>query len=407
MKIMNYSKVFLFGILSIVLAFSSCKKDEISQVEEVIPEVTPQTVISNPLVYKLESDTTMTQGLELGCFSVDFPFDVEVITGIGTDELIWTVISVSNFDDLESLFLNEMIIADFVYPIIVTYLDGTPGWLFNEDALGSAFASCIPDSGWSGDLFPVFLISDESSCYQMDYPTYLIDANGNFLTANNESQLIDLMATNEDLFFQFPVRLIDDDGSVLTVNYADELFELLVICDDVIDQYEEIPFYALGICGDFVYPINVMNQDGNTVVVNSYDELCNFTLNGLVSGFSFPLTWINNEGEEVVVNNMEELATSSIGCYVIIVEHISLYLFYSLSNSFFGECYLINYPINYMDAETEEITYIADEDAALDILSEEGYYSIVFPITIIEVETGNQVVLYDHEDYGELISNCE
>jgi len=407
MKIMSYSKVFLFGILSIVLAFSSCKKDEISQVEEVIPEVTPQGVTSNPLIYKLESGTTMTQGLELGCLSVDFPFDVEVITGIETDESILTAISVSSFDELESLFLNEMIIVDFVYPISVTYLDGTLDWLFNEDALGSAFASCIPDSGWSGDLFPVFLISDESSCYQMDYPTDLINVNGDVLIANNDSKLIDLMATNEHLFFQFPVNLVDDEGSVLTANSVDELFELLVTCDDIIEQYGEIPLYVLGTCGDFVYPIYVINQDGNTVVVNSYDELCNFTLNGLVSELVFPLTWINSEGEEVVVNNMEELESSSTGCYILITDSVTMNLFYFLCSLFCGECYLIDYPLEYVDAETEETGSIDNKAAALDILSEDGSYLIVFPVTITEVETGNQVILDNYEAYEQFLLDCE
>jgi len=84
-------KLFFFGILAMLLAFSSCKKEEISEIIETIPEVDPQTVVDNPLVYKMGSSETTTDGLDLGCFSVDFPF------GLITDGTTYTINSVADF----------------------------------------------------------------------------------------------------------------------------------------------------------------------------------------------------------------------------------------------------------------------------------------------------------------------
>jgi len=48
---MNYSKIFFFGILAMLLVFSSCQKEEISQIDDIIPEVNTETQITNSLVY--------------------------------------------------------------------------------------------------------------------------------------------------------------------------------------------------------------------------------------------------------------------------------------------------------------------------------------------------------------------
>ncbi len=396
---MTYSKIFFFGFIAMLLAFSSCKKEEISEVEDFIEQPPIETTAVNPLVSQMKVDGTTTDGLDLGCFSIDFPFSL-----VSEDGTTYTINSIDDFDTLE---ITEEII-DYVYPINITYTDdGTTASIEDAEALGDAFAACIPDTGWGEDLFPAFLITELNSCYQMVYPFNLVDGEGNILTANDEDELVDLVATNYDLSFQFPISLVDEDGNTLTANDDEELFELLIACDDIIDW--EGPFDD---CWDFSYPFEMVDQDGNIYVINNHDDLCNLVLSGVTIDYVFPLTLVNGNGEELVVNNNEELDAAWLDCEGWNDYEVSVFAFIINSDifSYYYECYSINYPLEYINTETGETGSIEDVDAASVFLDDDDsifFTEIVFPVTVTETATGVQITFNVSEDYYEFFYNCE
>lgn len=400
---MNYSKVFFFGILAMLLAFSSCKKEEISQIEEVIPEVNTETTVTNPLVYKIETGST-SDGLDLGCFSIDFPFDL-VADG--------TTYTINDVEDFDEVFLSELEYVDFAYPVNITYnADGTTASIADGEALGEAFASCVPDDGWGEDLFPAFLIDDESSCYQMVYPVNLVDSDGNVVAVNDEAEFIDLISSYENiLFFQFPINLIDEEGNNVTANDVDELFVLLFACDDGVENPDG-GNPDNDDCWDFTYPFSIVDQDGNVYDINNHEDLCSAALYGLELEYVFPLTLANGSGEELVVNNQEELEAAWADCWGGVGE-FDLDLFSFIFNSdIFGyseECYSINYPLEYVNTYTEATGTLDDAVAAEAYLNGEPEFFdvVVFPVTVTEVETGNQITLDDTEAYFNFIFSCQ
>ena len=399
---MNYSKLFLFSILAMLLAFSSCEKEEISQVDDVIPEVPTETQITNPLVYKMEIGGA-TDGLDLGCFSVDFPFDL-VADG--------TTYTINSEEDFDAVFMSEVEYVDFVYPLNITYnVDGTTASIADGEALGEAFASCINDEGWGEDLFPAFLISEESSCYEMVYPVNLVDFDGDISTANDEDEFIDLISSYDDiLFFQFPINLTDEEGNNVTANDIDELFELLFACDDGVSNPDG-GNPDNDDCWDLTYPFSMVDQDGNVYDINSHEDLCSAALYGLELEYVFPLTLTNGDGEELVVNNAEDLEAAWADCWGGSGEFGLDVFGFILSSDIFGfgdECYSIVYPLEYINSETEETGSIDDAAAAEAYVNgyPEFFDEVVLPVTVIELETGNEVTFDDVEAYFDFLYNC-
>lgn len=398
---MNYSKIFFFGIVAMLLAFSSCKKEEISEIDDIITDVSPEITITNPLVYKMETGGA-NDGLDLGCFSVDFPFDI-VADG--------TTYTINSEDDFEAVFANEVEYVDFAYPINITYnADGTTVSIADGEALGEVFASCVPDDGWDEDLFPAFLITDISSCYQMVYPVNLVDFDGNVSTANDEDEFIDLISTYDNiLFFEFPLNLTNEEGNDVAANDVDELFELLLACDGIDNPDGGNPNNED--CWDFTYPFSMVDQDGNVYEINNHEDLCSAVLFGLELEYVFPLTLANAAGETLVVNNTEELEEAWADCWGGYGEFgIDLFGFI-LSSDIFGsgyECYSINYPLEYINTETEETSSIDDAAAAEAYITgyPEFFDEVILPVTVTELETGNQVTFDDVETYFDFLYNC-
>ena len=398
---MKYSRILFFAVLSFLLAFSSCKKDEISEMEEVIEEPAVEAVETNPLVAQMQFMVTNTGGLDLGCFSVDFPFDL-TIDG--------EAVPISSNEDFEAALMGEPEIIDFVYPLNITYNeDQTTATVDDAEALGEAFANCVPETGWGENSFPAFLISEESSCYDLVYPVNLIDLDSNLYVANDEAEFIDLISTNELLFFEFPLSLIDEDGATVTAADDEELFILLFSCDTVIeDPWGGDP---IGDCWDYVYPFEMLDQDGNVVVINNHDDLCNAMLNGLILEHIYPLTLVNGEGDELVVNSEEELTEAWLDCVTVIGGDLDVFSFLFNSDLIAGQdCYTVNYPFEYTEGSTGNVATIENAAAAQTYIDENqngAYDALNFPVTITDTSTGEQVTFENFEAFfGFLITNC-
>ncbi|MEM9820519.1 MAG: hypothetical protein AAF985_05585, partial [Bacteroidota bacterium] len=379
------------------IAFSSCsKKEEISIMEEEIEQVDTETRASNALIGQMAPSVSSSDALDLGCFSVDFPFDLN-IDG--------TTVTINSTEDFEAALNPDVEYVDFVYPINITNLDGTTATVNDGEALAEAFAACIPSSGWGNGGFPAFLISE--SCYELEYPITLINSAGETFVANDEDEFVDLIATNYDLSFQFPLNLVDEDGNTVTADDDEALFGLLIECD--VQEPGNGGVNPFGECWDYVYPFEMTDQDGNIVVINNHDDLCNAMLNGLILEHIYPLTLVNGDGEELVVNNDEELNQAWLDCLPPIDLGIDVIGFIFSSDLIEGqECYSLNYPVEYTDATTGEVNSVADEAAAQDLLNDPTVWgNIVLPVTVTSVATGEEVTIEDFESYFTFLTSCQ
>ncbi|MFK7807735.1 MAG: hypothetical protein AB8F74_08060, partial [Saprospiraceae bacterium] len=415
---MKYSKLLFFFALTVLLAFSSCKKEELSEVTETIGDVEVTTRTHNALVSQMQASTTNSDGLDLGCFSINFPFDLLV-----DDETV----TINAAEDFEDAIFQDAVFIDFVYPVTITYPeDGTTEEIADGEALGDAFAICIPDTGWNEDLFPVFLINDMNSCYTLSYPLNLTDGQGETYTANDEDELVDLVANNPNLYFEFPFDLIDEDGVAQTAENEEELFNLLLLCEDTttnpggpVDTTDCWAGYnPFADCFEFVYPYDILDLDGNTVTIENEDDFVNSLFNGTLMDFVYPVTIINLDGDEVVVNNQEGLQAVFDVCFGgngngggsgggsggggSVNSDVPVIVFVLQSDSNSGEeCYSLVYPIAYTNIDTGE-TGSFDEQGILDYLNGGtfGFEIIDFPISVISTATSEEVIFETSIEYG-------
>ena len=164
-----FIKLFMPLVLFTFL-LSSCQKEEpfSNSTIEQNSEVDTEVIEYNPLVSRVTS--IESDGLEYECFIILFPFNL-----IDSEEISYTVDNQSDFDNLISD--SDLYIIDFEYPINVETEDGNVVSLDSGEELASHFAECVPDGGWTEDLFPAYEISYENSCFELVYPLSLINLN--------------------------------------------------------------------------------------------------------------------------------------------------------------------------------------------------------------------------------------
>ena len=391
---MKFLKQFSLFALLAVLAFASCQKEEIETPPEIeIPTIDPTDDYQNGLI---DRSFGGDDGLVLGCISIDYPFEMTLLGG--------TIVEITSEDDFTNALddPNDPPI-DFVYPLNVTNEDEESFVANDTEELAELFADCIPDNGWDDFdewFFPAWDINYENSCYELAYPVTLLDEDSMAVVANDEDELISLLADGNLYSFAFPLNLIDEDGNAVTADDADDLFDLLAECS---------PEPGPGGCGvgsfgcyELGYPATLVLIDGTTVVVNDDDEFAEVVVSGEWAGFEYPLTLIDEDGNEIVVNSDEELGEALFDCAD----------FGGGPDFEFGDffCYDFVYPFSVTDLITgNTITFNNSdewEDYQFGNPMGPNPFEFVFPITLVNVETGDETVLEENEDIDEALSAC-
>jgi len=399
---MKLSKIFFFLILSILVVFSACKEEEISKDITTEQPVVPEVVEHNPLVANVSASVSSSEGLDLGCFSIDLPF------GLNVDGI---EVQISNEADFENALQGEPEFIDFIYPLNITYPDGTTESLADGEALGEAFASCVPDGGWDyeeGD-FPAYLICDLNSCYQIVYPLNLVDSEGNTYIATTEEEFVDLIAEHWDLFFEFPVNLLDEDGETVSAGSDEELFELLASCEEIDWPSDTLDWngggaYQFG-CYEFQYPITLVGQNGDLITANDADEFISIVLNGGIMGFGFPLTLVAEDGTTIVVNSDEEMNDALYECEGVVLLELPMFILYQFATNLgLGDCYEVLYPITLLDVAGNVVTINDDTAAAVEYNNTDQWF-VEFPITLLI--DGVETTITDSESMGEIWESCD
>jgi len=402
----------LFSILVVMaLLVVSCSKENIDKENTKEGEViTTTTTEGNALFGRSSGSET---GLDLDCIEVTFPFDV-----VDTDGGMYTI---SAGEDLTALVEDSVAIIDFVYPLDVTTEDGEELSVADGEALAELFASCLPNE-WNVDLFPAYLISETSNCLDLVYPISLVDIDGNITSVDNEEDFIAALA-EEQLFFSFPVTLTDGEEETV-VNNGEEMIVALFDCNDFdVDSTQwNSDFEFLG-CYTLEFPFDVMLEDGTTVTVEDHMQYCDLLLQGDVVGFGYPLTLTDEDGETIIVNSEEELNELFENCWGdgggpnFGGDATILYLAGNLPSDSTGTfvCLTIQYPLDLDEISIEDGTVIQtvtvnsnEEFAAVEgLLSGEAIYNVVYPVTIVLNETGENIILEGFEDLLDVLSNCQ
>jgi hypothetical protein len=219
--------IFLF--LSVGMLITACNKDD--QINEIVPEnpnYTPDTTIVNNLMSELVANPS--GGLDLGCMSIDFPIGLELQSGATL-----TVQDQASLDVAMNGQGDDRVVS-FVYPMAVQQADGSFVQMQSNYELSASYASCIPDQGWdraaaSGDLIPAYLLG--SICLEIVYPVNLIDGDDQPYVANNEAELIDLIVSIHELYFDLPFTVITESGDQVAIIDVDTFFDTVFDCDDI------------------------------------------------------------------------------------------------------------------------------------------------------------------------------
>lgn len=401
---MKFSRIVFFLVLSVLVVFSSCKEDEISKDIVTEQQVVPETVTFNPLVANVQASVSSTGGLDLGCFTINFPFALS----IGGVE-----VAINSEEDFQNAINDnpDQEYIDFVYPLDITYPDGTVETADSGEALGEAFASCVPDTGWTGEEgFPAFLICELNSCYEIVYPLNLLDVDGNTYIVTTEEEFIDQIANNPNLYFEFPISLINMDGETVTAQSDQDLMNLLLECDPIEWPQDTITYgggYEGGFaCYDIGYPASLVDVNGNTITVENNDAFWNALFNNEIIDFGYPLTLIDEDGVAIEIGNGEELTEALEECGGVIIEGDVFLgmLFEGATNLGFGNCYEVLFPVvlNNPQAGTT-LTLNSNDDLTENIFNE--FWIVELPVNI-NVD-GEVVVIDDIQVLFDIQSTCQ
>ncbi len=249
------------------LFFTACEKDNMDEIVVDEPEYTPDVVESNNLFLAMRS--TDSEGLDLGCLTVLYPFDLELESGSTV-----TINSESDFIAATDTTAEDPAV-DFVYPLDILDAGGNSTQASSIDELGQSFVACIPNGGWTygstSDLVPAFSFTD--LCFDLVYPVGLEDLDGNTYTADDEDDLIDLIATVDQLFFTLPITVTDANGDELVIDAYDGFSNLVESCDGVgVNPPVNIAGGSIEVvgfgCYELQYPFTLQLSDGSTVEIN-------------------------------------------------------------------------------------------------------------------------------------------
>ncbi|MEO1513701.1 MAG: hypothetical protein AAFV95_01770 [Bacteroidota bacterium] len=402
---MKYLRYLPFLFLATLFTFTSCEKDGFES--EVIEkeEVTPKEIESNRLLSS-ERTVSTSNGLQLDCITISFPFDLAYDNG--------NTITINDETDLINALedTTNCCLVDFVYPLEVTDGDGQVTTVNNPEELGELFASCIPGGGWTENDFPAFLINQENSCYEFSYPIDLRDPDGQTFTANNETEFIDLLADNPVLFFVFPVDLIDEDGATISPADIEELFEALALCEEVHNPCDSVFFGDQIACYTFEFPVSFLRADSSVVTANDANDLNSLFLGGEIVDFVYPLNLIDVDGNTVTANDGAELSELLDACYdggiVGSDEAFLILLFLSNIEGPGTGCYDINFPLN-ANLSNGTVREYASLAELLEPIrpGEASPVSVVYPVSITLNSDGTVVTLENDDDVNELLGVCQ
>ncbi|WP_284653269.1 hypothetical protein [Flavobacterium terrisoli] len=224
--------VFALAIIGLVL--SSCENDSDSQ------KLSKNSTLTQLLMRVTHNGNTPTGKSEddddMPCFVVDLPVslvvDGQTVTITTMDEYATVQNALHHAgdsdddDDDDDDSDDDEVHATFVFPISITFADGTTQLIATEEELDVAVHSCGDDA-------------DDIECLDLHYPLTLTftDANNvsTVVTLNNDDETYTFLATlggSETVVINYPLTITDANGETEVVNSNEELTDEIQQADD-------------------------------------------------------------------------------------------------------------------------------------------------------------------------------
>lgn len=273
---MKNFKLSIFGILILLLAFTSCNnEDAIVDTQQNTQESESITTTLGRLSQQYDENGNVDQANNPAgnivfdfCFDFVFPIDLSFNTG--------TTVTVNSLDELIDIYSSStenLFINGIAFPFQVeTYNENSNALeietINNEDEFFSLLEDCnfddIDDCSCTEEYDPVCVnVTDlDGETYTILYPNschalcdgfseedFSVECEENFDIGGSEC-----------FEFVYPISIILDEGDTVTVNSREELFNIIYGA------------YHIGL----VFPLDIITEDDNTVValtINSYNEL--------------------------------------------------------------------------------------------------------------------------------------
>lgn len=387
----------------IVVVLLACNPDDFDVVETVEEPIVPEVTYTNALINRIVSNTSNGK-IELGCFSLRLPF---MLTA--KDGTIHTIDQQAAFE----LLLNDLhSIADFVYPLNIQYDNGTNKEISDAKTLGAAFASCLPEAGWSEDRFPAYSINYENSCYQLVYPLTLSKQDGTMVKIEDEQALMVLLAHETLAFFEFPLQVLNEAGSLIEMLTADQLLSAILGCSGFDLEGFAIEDDALLMeCYEIDYPIKVILANGAISNVANHEILCYLMLEGQIYDFVYPYHLIDSVGTKKEIASEYHLETALWECpdYEYIGDELYI-LYLGAAPWDRGACFKIKFPVvaNAVPFDTGSPinVRITNIDRMADVIFNNRISQPVYPITLSLLPSRTEVVVRNFSDLQAIMDNC-
>jgi len=253
------------------------------------------------------------------------------------------------------------------------------------------------------------------------YPVALEDLDGNTYTADDEADLIDLIATVDDLFFTLPITVTDAEGDELTIESYDGFSNLVESCDGVgvnppvvVDGGIEVVGFG---CWELQYPFTLQLSDGTTVDINDEDEYITTILNAddeFQVIYPFTLKSLLND-DEIDVTSDDDFIAALVACGIdIVIDTTTLcetpgnvLLFINRGGAAQSPCrFNVNYPVDVVAGGT---TFTLNDD--IDYWDVYNNFSlndieVVYPVTVTVNASGEILEFASDDELCAYIENC-
>jgi hypothetical protein len=206
---------------------------------------------------------------------------------------------------------------DFVYPLTLSYNNGTTVIVDNLDSLIDIMLGSNNELYINGIAFPfdVELYSDDTNAIEV-------------ITINNEEEFIDLLEICD--FDDFETCICPEDYNPVCVEISDPNGENFTITypnacyaecdgfteDDFVDNCEDDYNCPGGNeCFNFNFPISIVTDDEETLTINSQEELDSALYNAYYFDFVYPFEVTTEEGDIEVIEDVEDFEDLLEDCF--------------------------------------------------------------------------------------------
>lgn len=335
----------LFTLLSAVF-FTSCSDSESIENQAVTQESTALRVMFNEM--KKTNNAAGKVSIESEATSFDFVYPINVSFNNGT------VVTVTSLDGLLSLLENEssdLYISGIEFPFQVVVGEDNTIITIDEE---TEFWEVIEDLDI--ETYDTYVFS--SNCFELAFPLSFVTSNDEIITVANQDALFNLFSDPNQITvvydFVYPFNVIVDNETV-TINNIYEFDALNFNCIDISDCA----------CQEIYAPVCVATSTGEILF---YPNECFANCDGFTSA-----DFVSCDGDNNIYDSL-------------------------------GTCFNIEYPIQMM--VLGEVVTVNNDSQLLEYLIElPNDANVVFPINVTLPQTGATFLFLDQEIMNLTLNN--